>query len=73
MMHDNGIEKGKTPIDRTAEDHNINKKGQDNVFEQYRVFFNKPARPERIQKTTGEIAQGIFFKVYCHFCLRSIC
>ena len=51
-MHNNGVEKGKTPVDRSTQNHNINKKRYNDVLEKYGMALNELAGPEGVQEPT---------------------
>jgi hypothetical protein len=54
-MYNNGIEEGESPEDCQTQDHEVNKKGHDNVFEKYGVFPDKFTSSKRIEKPLGKI------------------
>jgi hypothetical protein len=59
-VDNNGVEEGEPPVYCTTEDHEIDKKGYNDVLEKGGVVLDEFSSPEWAKETHGKAADRIF-------------
>ena len=61
-MHNDGVEEGESPVDRQAQDHDVDQEGHYDVLQKHRLAFNEFAGPEGVEESLGKIGDRIVFQ-----------